>query len=321
MSLELVVLGAASATPTSNSYTTSQLLKMRDHFFLIDCGEGAQKQLRRSKTKFSRINHIFISHLHGDHFFGLVGLLSSFHLLGRTTPLTVYGPPKLKDIVLTQFRAAGTFTAYPISFVITQHKVPQVLVDTDSYTISTFPLKHRIATTGFLFKEKPLKRGLNKAKADELSIPICDYHWIKEGRDWTDDDGKVVSNESITHDPPKPLSYAFASDTMYVPETAQYVKGVSLLYHESTFCEDKAERAKQTMHSTAKEAGRVAKQAKVDWLLIGHYSARYKDFSQFEVEAAEEFPKVYRAKELHRYKLTEQGIEVVSLRDTTHHEE
>ncbi|HBB81644.1 MAG TPA: ribonuclease Z [Cryomorphaceae bacterium] len=235
--------------------------------------------------------------------------------------MTVYGPPKLKDIVLTQFRAAGTFTAYPISFVITQHKVPQVLVDTDSYTISTFPLKHRIATTGFLFKEKPLKRGLNKAKADELSIPICDYHWIKEGRDWTDDDGKVVLNEYITYAPPKPLSYAFASDTMYVPETAQYVKGVSLLYHESTFCEDKAERAKQTMHSTAKEAGRVAKQAKVDWLLIGHYSARYKDFSQFEVEAAEVFPKVYRAKELHRYKLTEQGIEVVSLRHTTEHEE
>ena len=152
MSFELVVLGAASATPTSNSYTTSQLLKMREHYFLIDCGEGAQKQLRRSKTKFSRINNIFISHLHGDHFFGLVGLLSSFHLLGRTTPLTIYGPPKLKEIVLTQFRAAGTFTSYPISFVVTQHKVPQVILETEAYTVSSFPLKHRIATTGFKLK-------------------------------------------------------------------------------------------------------------------------------------------------------------------------
>ena len=166
MSFELVVLGAASATPTSNSYTTSQLLKMREHYFLIDCGEGVQKQLRRSKTKFSRINNIFISHLHGDHFFGLVGLLSSFHLLGRTTPLTIYGPPKLKEIVLTQFRAAGTFTSYPISFVVTQHKVPQVILETEAYTVSSFPLKHRIATTGFKFEEKPLQRGLNK----ELSL-------------------------------------------------------------------------------------------------------------------------------------------------------
>jgi ribonuclease Z len=163
MGLDLIILGAASATPTSNQYTTAQLLKMREHYFLIDCGEGTQKQLRRAKTKFSRINHIFISHLHGDHFFGLVGLLSTFHLLGRTTPLTIYGPPKLKEIVLTQFRAAGTFTSYPMHFVVTQHKVPQVLVETDAYTISSFPLKHRIATTGFLFKEKALKRTLNKA--------------------------------------------------------------------------------------------------------------------------------------------------------------
>ncbi|MGB2445513.1 MAG: MBL fold metallo-hydrolase, partial [Schleiferiaceae bacterium] len=148
MALELVVMGAASATPTSNQYTTSQLLKMREHYFLIDCGEGTQKQLRRSKIKFSRINHIFISHLHGDHFFGLVGLLSSFHLLGRTTPLTVYGPPKLKDLILAQFRASGTFTSYPIHFAVTQHKVPQVLLETEDYTISSFPLKHRIATTG-----------------------------------------------------------------------------------------------------------------------------------------------------------------------------
>lgn len=314
MSFELVVLGAASATPTSTNYTTSQLLKMREHYFLIDCGEGAQKQLRRSKTKFSRINHIFISHLHGDHFFGLVGLLSSFHLLGRTTPLTVYGPPKLKEIVLTQFRAAGTFTSYPISFVVTQHKVPQVILETDSYTVSTFPLKHRIATTGFKFEEKPLKRSLNKERADEYNIPVCDYHWIKEGRDWTSEEGAVVPNAELTFDPPKPLSYAFASDTMYVPETATYVKGVDLLYHESTFCEDRADRAKTTMHSTAKEAARVAQEAEAGHLLIGHYSARYKDFNQFETEAKEVFAKTLRARELHSYVVKHDRVDVVNLK-------
>lgn len=320
MGFELVVLGAASATPTSNSYTTSQLLKMREHYFLIDCGEGTQKQLRRSRTKFSRINNIFISHLHGDHFFGLVGLLSSFHLLGRTTPLTIYGPPKLKEIVLTQFRAAGTFTSYPISFVVTQHKVPQVILETDSYTVSSFPLKHRIATTGFKFEEKPLKRGLNKQRADELGIPVCDYHWIKEGKDWTSDEGNIVPNAEITFDPPQALSYAFASDTMYVPETAQYTKDVTLLYHESTFCEDKVDRAKQTMHSTAREAARVALDAGASHLLIGHYSARYKDLDQFEKEAKEVFPHTLRARELHAYKVSEKGIQVKNLRERTHEE-
>lgn len=320
MGFELVVLGAASATPTSNSYTTAQLLKMREHYFLIDCGEGVQKQLRRSKTKFSRINNIFISHLHGDHFFGLVGLLSSFHLLGRTTPLTIYGPPKLKDIVLMQFRSAGTFTSYPISFVTTQHKVPQVLLETDAYTISSFPLKHRIATTGFKFEEKPHKRGLNKERADALGVPVCDYHWIKDGKDWTADDGTEVKNEELTFDPPKALSYAFASDTMYVPETAKYVSGVDLLYHESTFCEDKADRAKETMHSTAKEAAQVAVEAGVSQLLIGHYSARYRDLDQFEVEAKEVFAKTYRARELYSYKVNEKGLKEESLKKGTHAE-
>ena len=316
MSFELVVLGAASATPTSNSYTTSQLLKMRGHYFLIDCGEGAQKQLRRSKTKFSRINTIFISHLHGDHFFGLVGLLSSFHLLGRTTPLTIYGPPKLKEIILSQFRAVETFTSYPISFVVTQHKVPQVILETEHYTVSSFPLKHRIATTGFKFEEKPQKRGLNKERADELNIPICDYHWIKEGKDWTADDGTVIPNNEITFDAPKPLSYAFASDTRYVPETAKYVEGVTLLYHESTFCEDKLERAKQTMHATAVEAATVAKEAQASHLMIGHFSARYRNLDQFETEAKTVFKNTLRARELHNYKISNNGIIVKNLRST-----
>lgn len=302
--LELLILGASSATPTSNQHTTSQLLKIRDHYFLIDCGEGTQQQLRRAKVKFTRINHIFISHLHGDHFFGLVGLLSSFHLLGRKTPLHVYGPPKLKEIILGQFRASGTFTSYPLHFHSTQDKEVQVLLEHDVVTVTSFPLKHRVPTTGFRFDEKPLKRGLNKPAADQLGVPVCDYHWIKDGKDWTSENGKVISNEELTFDPPKPLSFAFASDTIYRRETSDYVRGVDLLYHESTFCEDWAQRAVETMHSTAKQAATVALDAGVQVLLLGHYSARYPDRTSFQTEAQEIFHKSVLAKELWRYRLS-----------------
>jgi ribonuclease Z len=182
--------------------------------------------------------------------------------------------------------------------------------------VSSFPLKHRIATTGFKFEEKPQKRGLNKERADELNIPICDYHWIKEGKDWTADDGTVIPNDEITFDAPKPLSYAFASDTMYVPETAKYVQEVTLLYHESTFCEDKLERAKQTMHATAVEAATVAQEAQASHLLIGHFSARYRNLDQFETEAKTVFKNTLRARELHNYKVSNKGITVKNLRAT-----
>ncbi|MEY2962972.1 MAG: hypothetical protein RL754_233 [Bacteroidota bacterium] len=320
MSLELTVLGAASATPTSNQYTTSQLLKMREHLFLIDCGEGTQKQLRKAKAKFSRINHIFISHLHGDHYFGLVGLLSSFHLLGRTAPLTVFGPEKLKEIILTQFRAAGTFTSYPIRFIATQADEPQVLVDEDTYRISSFPLEHRIPTTGFLFEEKALKRNLNKEVADQYGIPVCDYHWIKDGRDWTSETGEVVANSELTHDPERPLRYAFASDTRYSEKTAEYVRGVDLLYHESTFLEDRKSRAVQTMHSTAAEAAMVAKAAEALNLLLGHYSARYSSVEAFKAEAQMHFDSVLTARELYLYKISLGGVEVALPKKVKHEE-
>lgn len=313
MGLELIVLGASSATPTSNTHTTAQLLKMREQYFLIDCGEGTQKQLRRAKVKFSRINHIFISHLHGDHFFGLVGLLSSFHLLGRTTPMHIYGPPKLKEIILGQFRAAGTFTSYPLHFIATQSETPEILVEEPTYTISSFPLDHRIPTTGFRFEEKPLKRGLRKDVADSYGIPVCDYHWIKEGRDWTDEAGKVVANSELTTDPERPLSYAFASDTQYSPQTAHYVANVDLLYHESTFLEDHAQRAAETKHSTAKEAATVAQSANVRGLLLGHYSARYHGVQPFIEEAQTVFSPVWAARELWKYKISLRGLKVEPL--------
>ena len=187
------------------------------------------------------------------------------------------------------------------------------MLETDSYTVSSFPLKHRIATTGFLFKEKSLKRSLNKAAADAHGIPVCDYHWIKEGKDWTSDEGKKVSNDELTFDPPPPLSYAFASYTMYTRDTAEYVKGVDLLYHESTFCEDKNERAKQTMHSTAAQAATVAVESGAKHLIIGHFSARYTDKRKFEEEAKAIFPEVFAARELCQYNLQQSGIEVKSV--------
>lgn len=316
MSINVTVLGASSATPTSIAYTTAQIVQVGEAVFMIDCGEGAQQQLRRSKTRFSKINHIFISHLHGDHFFGLVGLLSSFHLLGRTTPLTIFGPEKLKEVILTQFRASGTFTSYPINFKVTTADKPRVLVETDAFKVSSFPLKHRIPTTGFLVEECAKPRKLNKAAADQHNIPICDYHWIKAGKDWTTADGAVVPNEELTFDPARPVSYAFASDTAYASETATYVRGVDLLYHESTFCKDKEERAAATMHSTAQQAGKVAQEAKAGALLLGHYSARYPKKSHFAEEAAQEFSKVILAKELWQYIITEEGVEQVD----PHHE-
>jgi len=196
---------------------------------------------------------------------------------------------------------------------VTQHKVPQVLLETDDYTISSFPLKHRIATTGFLFEEKEQARKLNKTVADAYGVPVCDYHWIKDGKDWTSEEGQLVPNKELTFDPPPPLSYAFASDTMYTPDTATYIQGVDLLYHESTFCEDKAKRAQETMHSTAKEAASVAKEAGVAHLLLGHFSARYRDFHQFKAEASEVFDSVYLAKELYSYRLNSNGLKVESL--------
>lgn len=313
MSFELTVLGCGSATPTSKQFPTAQLLKMQERFFLVDCGEGTQQQLRRSRAKFSRINHIFISHLHGDHFFGLPGLLSSFHLLNRTTPLHVYGPPALKSWLDLTFSSTNTHLVYPLHFHETQNKTKALLFEDAKTEVYSFPLKHSVPTTGFLFCEKEKQRNILKAKIDEYKIEVCDIQNIKNGRDWIDPDGKVIPNGELTTDPPKPLSYAFCSDTAYLPKLQEHLKGVDLLYHESTFLEEDLSRAKKTKHSTALQAATIAQVTEAKSLLLGHYSVRYDDRSVFREEAQQIFPKVELAEDLRRFSVSQYGVSFIDL--------
>ncbi len=314
MSFELTILGCGSATPTSKQFPTAQLLKMQERFFLVDCGEGTQQQLRRSKAKFSRINHIFISHLHGDHFFGLPGLLSSFHLLNRSAPLHVYGPPSLEDWLDLTFSSTHTNLVYPLIFHPTQNKEKALLFEDEKTEVYSFPLRHSIATTGFLFQEKPKERNILKSKIDEYKIEICDIQNIKNGKDWTGPNGHIIANNELTKDPAPPLSYAFCSDTAYLPKISEHFQNVTLLYHESTFLDVDKKKAKQTKHSTAMQAGKIAQLTEAKNIVLGHYSVRYDDRNAFRTEAQQEFEHVLLAQDLRRFTVDSDQIDFQDLR-------
>lgn len=297
MSYELTILGCGSAAPTSNTNPSAQLLKMAERFYLIDCGEGAQQQLRRVKARFSRINHIFISHLHGDHFFGLPGLLSSFHLLNRTNDLHVYGPPALKEILDLIFLSSKTTLKYTLHFHPTQAKEKELLVDDGKVKVYSFPLKHSIGTTGFLFEEHIKERNIIKEQIQLLNIPVCDIQNIKNGRDWMDETGVLHENTTLTTDPPKPLSYAYCSDTARYKKIEEWVQDIDLLYHETTFLVEDQELAKNTKHSTTRDAATLAKNIGAKALLIGHFSIRYDSKELFKNEASEFFENVILARD------------------------
>jgi len=282
---ELLILGSSSASPTSERNPSAQLLNIAERFFLIDCGEATQIQLRRFKAKFQAIDHIFISHLHGDHFFGLPGLLSSMHLLGRKQELTIYGPKELKEVIDKINQVSETTLNYPVKWVFTSNQGLQLLFEDDKVEVFSFPLKHRIFCTGFLFREKPLSRKIDKYKLEKLNVSIADILLLKNGQDVVNNDGILVKNSEATLDPPPPRSYAYCSDTIYRPETTLFVAGVDLLYHETTFLDDQLDRAKKTYHTTARQASEIAKAANVKTLLIGHFSARYNDLNMFLDEA------------------------------------
>lgn len=311
MAFELLILGAASATPTSTQYTTSQLLTLREQLFLIDCGEGCQQQLRRNKVKMSRIHHIFISHLHGDHYFGLIGLISSFHLQRRSKPLNIYGPPALQKILDVQLKASKTWLAYPLHFHPTQPDKEEVIYVDDKVKVTSFPLVHGIATTGFKFEEQDAMRKLNMDAVEYHKVPISDRRNLQLGKDWITEEGKIVSNADLTMEPPRGLQYAFCSDTMYSESTSKFVQGVDLLYHESTFTHKERNLANQTKHSTAGDAGRVASESNVRMLVLGHYSARYSDEQVHLHEAQEMFPFVIAGKENMRIKVDHHSIDLV----------
>ena len=298
MSLSLTILGCHSATPRTFAHPTAQFLEINNNSFLIDCGEGTQVQLRKYKIKFTAISRIFISHLHGDHFFGLIGLISTFGLLNRTKELHIYGPKGIQEIIDLQLKHSNSRVSYELIFHELENTKSELIFEDDRVMVYTIPLNHRVYTNGFLFKEKLGERKLNIEAIKEISeIEICDYQNLKNGKDFTTQNGTIVKNKTLTFNPNKPLSYAYCSDTTYKPDIIPLIKNVDLLYHESTFLTDKKELAKTTKHATAEEAGSIAKKAEVGQLILGHYSSRYTDLEAFKKEAETVFNNVTLAKE------------------------
>ncbi len=289
MGFELKILGANSAKPAYNRNQTAQLLMVQNELFLIDCGEGTQLQLNEYKVKISKIKHIFISHLHGDHFFGLIGLISTMHLHRRGAPLHLYGPPGLAEIITMQLKASGTILSFQVNFKeVTPDKCYRIF-ENDKIIVETIPLIHRIPCCGFLFREKTKPRRIIKEKI-EKEFSMLDMIALKNGEDILDENGGVAYyNKEYTLSPKKSRSYAYCSDTRYNEDIINQIKGVDLLYHEATFLKDREQRAIETFHATAEQAAIIAKKAAVGMLMIGHYSSRYKDLTPFEEEAREVF--------------------------------
>lgn len=293
--MKLTILGCYAATPRTFTNPTSQILEIKNRLFLIDCGEGTQVQLRKNKIRFSKINHIFISHLHGDHFFGLVGLVSTFTLLNRATDLHIYGPKGIKEIIMLQLRLSNSWTNYGLHFHELESTESQVIYEDDKVLVKTIPLKHRIYTNGFLFQEKIDKRKLNVDAVQSFEIDSCYYQNIKNGKDIILDDGRLIQNHLLTFDPVAPKKYAFCSDTAYDERIIPLLNEVDVLYHESTFLDSEENLAKRTLHSTAKEAATIALKANVKQLVLGHYSTRYENIKLFKEEAQTIFHQVLLA--------------------------
>ena len=292
MSFEVTILGSGAALPTSNRNPTSQYVQCNDRHILIDCGEGTQVQLRKYHVHIQKINHILISHLHGDHFFGLVGLLSSLHLLGRDKGLTIYGPEELEQIIRLQLEVGGAKLGFELQFIALNGKEDRLLYEDKLIEIRTFPLSHRIPTNGFLIREKPKERKLNADRFEEAGLSLTLIPKLKLGVDVELESGEIIYADEYTY-PAKPSkSYAFFSDTIFDERIVQYIKNADVLYHEATFLNDKLERAKQTFHSTAEQAAVIAKQAGVGKLLLGHLSARYDNGLKHMEEASKIFGNV-----------------------------
>lgn len=293
----MTILGSSSALPTSQRYPSAHVLNAHERFFLIDCGEGTQMQLRKYKIKYGRIHNIFISHLHGDHVFGIYGLLSSLNLSGRKSPLRLHAPAGYREILHSHLSDFDVHLNFDIDFVPLHGEQPLKIFEDKSISVISFPLRHRVSSFGFLFREKEKERKIMKEAISEYSIPLSEIHKIKKGSDFYTSAGKRIPNEKITIDPPKPRSFAYCSDTMYFKRLSEFVRGVDLLYHEATFASDNKDLAARTGHSTSEQAARVAHDADVGKLIIGHFSARYKDISPLLEEAIEIFPRTITAEE------------------------
>lgn len=293
--MKLTILGCYAATPRTFTNPTSQILEIKNRIFLIDCAEGTQVQLRKNKIRFSKINHIFISHLHGDHFFGLIGLVSTFTLLNRTTDLHIYGPKGIQEIIKLQLRLSNSWTNYGLFFHELESNESEVIFEDEKVLVKTIPLKHRVYTNGFLFQEKASPRKLNLDAVQNYEIDTCYYQKIKNGKDITLEDGRVIENDKLTFDPIPAKNYAFCSDTAYNEAMIPIIENIDVLYHESTFLQSEVNLAKKTLHSTAKEAATIALKSNAKQLILGHYSTRYENIDLFREEAATIFPEVLLA--------------------------
>lgn len=293
MDFKLTILGCNSALPTSERNPTAQVLEVRERFFLIDCGEGTQVQIRKNRIRLGKINHIFISHLHGDHFFGLFGLLSTYSLLNRTSPLVVYSPPGLKSLLMPVFRQMNDSLPYELIFKEIVTSMPQLIYEDSWIEVTALPMKHRVSCYGYLFREKQQLFNLKRNVVQEYQLSIKEIHQAREGHDIVREDGDVIPNQSLITGRKKPRSYAFYADTAYSEDWIEVIRGVDMLYHEATFMEDKVHLAEATGHSTAKQAAQLALKAEVRKLVIGHYSSRYKELGELHSEARSIFPETY----------------------------
>ena len=293
--MNLTILGSSSALPTSERYPSAHVLNAHERLFLIDCGEGTQMQLRKTRIRFAKINHIFISHLHGDHVFGLYGLLSTFSLMGRTNPIHLYAPENYDTILTSHLSDFDINLSFEIDFIPLSGKNPVKILDDKYLTVTSFPLKHRVPAFGFLFREKTSDRNIIKECIVKYNIPAVRIPAIKKGEDFITTDGRIIKNEDITLPPREPLSYAYCSDTKYFKRLSSFVREVSLLYHEATFDMTKADLAELTGHSTTIDAAKTALDAHAGSLIIGHFSARYKEIAFLVDEARTIFPQTFPA--------------------------
>lgn len=294
---KLYILGCGSALPTPRHYASSQIVELRGKQFMVDCGEGTQIQLRRSRIGFNKIRAVFISHLHGDHCFGLIGMISTFGLQGRTAPLHVYSPKELEEMLMSQLKFFCTHLSFDVVFHAVDMSEQSVVYEDNSLTVQTIPLEHRVPCCGYLFREKPTLPHIRRDMIDYLGIPVSQINNIKLGADWVCEDGTVVSNSRLVSPPDPVRSYAYCSDTRYMPSLYERLKNVDLLYHESTYGDDNMQMAETYYHSTARQAACVARDAGVKRLLLGHYSSRYDNEEVLLKQAQEVFPDTYLANE------------------------
>lgn len=294
---KIYILGCGSALPTLQHNASSQIVEIRGKMFMVDCAEGTQTQLRRSKINFQRLQAVFISHLHGDHCFGLIGMISTFGLLGRTAPLHVYAPKELGPVLDMLMKTFCNDYSFEVLFHPVDTTVKQTIYKDRSLTVETIPLQHRIPCCGYLFRERPTLPHIRRDMIDFYKIPYSQINNIKAGAYWQTADGDIVANSRLVTPPDLPRSYAYCSDTRYIPDLYKTVEGVTTLYHESTYASDREDRAKMYYHSTSQQAAMVARDAHVGKLLLGHYSARYNDESKLLDEARAIFPRTFLTNE------------------------